>query len=111
MPEHLQTAYRRGSGASIPGMEDDVKRLRQTWAEHRDGILAQFVQAHPGRRPCGFWLIETPDNDPPSDEAQASWLRRHGLLLPDEAARLTAADFAYEETADAHGAAAVRQCR
>jgi len=104
-------------GTSMPGFGEDVKRLRQTWIEHRDEILAQFAKVHPGRRPRGFWLADAPEDDTAFDylaemgmarwgngqphESQASFLRRHNLLKPGEAARLRSEDFEPEEAVDA----------
>jgi hypothetical protein len=55
----------------------------------------------------GHFPYAAPDPaDPPLFEAQASYLQRHGLLLPGEAERVTAEDFAPERIdvaeADAH---------
>lgn len=117
MPDHKKAAYRCGEGSSICGVEDGVKRLRRTWADNRDEILPDFVKTHPGRRPCGFWLMDAPPGaydyigediaaltargEQPPHESQASFLRRHGLLLPGEAQRLAAEDFEPEDTSSA----------
>jgi len=104
-------------GTSIAGFGDRVKGLWQTWVEHRDAILREFVKAHPGRRPRGFWLADAPKdetafdylsetglarwNDAQPHESQASFLRRHNLLRPGEAARLRPENFEPEEAVDA----------
>ena len=113
MPPAARAAFLRGEGSSMPGFEPHVKRLRQTWLDNRDEILAGFIKAHPGQRPNGFWLIDAPPDGfdyigeetaaltrrerPQPHESQANFLRRHGLLLPGEAQRLSAADFEAEE--------------
>ena len=38
-------------------------------------------------------MVDVDENDPPTFEAQATYLERHGLLLPGERKRLKKADF------------------
>jgi hypothetical protein len=96
--------------------------LRPMWQQHRDEIMAAWLEERPGRRPYGWWY----GGDAPEPrrvlqrgpattcairhrgwgveplqpdikcavESQPTYLRRLHLLSPTEAARLTAADFA-----------------
>jgi hypothetical protein len=32
----------------------------ELWAQHRDEVLAYWVEAHPGTRPLGWWRLEAP---------------------------------------------------
>jgi hypothetical protein len=105
-----------GREIGLLGFEAEAARLRQMWDDNRDDILARWAVEHPGRRPNGFWLYDAPDphydyleeiakavmrrikrtHDSPAPqphESQAACLRRHGLLSPAEARRLSAADF------------------
>jgi hypothetical protein len=103
-----------------PGGAPEV--LRPTWEQHRNKIMAAWLEECPGRRPYGWWY----GGDAPEPrrvlqrapattcavrrrawgvaplqpdiaitiESQATYLKRLDLLAPDEAARLTASDFA-----------------
>lgn len=69
---------------------------RTLWATHREQVLAGWVARHPGTRPSCWWRFDAPhvfDVDPLPQESQAAFLKRCGLLAPEEARRLTANDF------------------
>lgn len=51
---------------------DDEEHRRQTWEKHRDAILAEWIELHPGTRPWAWWEYDRPDD-----------LRRR-IHLPDE---------------------------
>lgn len=77
--EHLCDLRQRIGGTGIPDYEaPDLRILPRL----RCGIPVRHFGVDPA--------------DPPQYESQASYLRRHGLLTADEAARLTRRDFAPE---------------
>jgi hypothetical protein len=51
------------------------------------------IDGKPIIEPGRFNGVPPDPDDPPTYESEASYLRRHGLLLPGEAARLTPEDF------------------
>ena len=54
---------------------------RAAWAELRDELLPQFIEANPGRRPAAWWYYEQGRLPPRGgDDAQFHYLREHGLL-------------------------------
>jgi hypothetical protein len=93
-------------------------RPRELWLEHRDELLEEFIAAHPGERPNGWWLHEAPHGierlkvsgsgerggiyhgeglwgyldcdpeDPPCIESVPALLKRLGLLQPGEERRI-----------------------
>ena len=112
MPERDRALFLAGpaaGGTSICGMGGKVKALYRLWVDNRDEILAEFIKTHPGRRPRGFWLADAPpggfdylaeetaaltaQGGQPPHESQASFLRRHRLLMRGELERLTEDDF------------------
>ena len=64
--------------------------LQAAWEAHRDEILADWAEHSPGTRPTCFWRFDAPAHRPPG-ETEDAFLRRHGLLLPGELTRSTAA--------------------
>jgi len=102
-------------------------RASDVWHKYRDEVLAEWLKASPGRRPTCWWHFEAKEarrviqgqkplsdhvgelgipafrfrlerhREPALVEAQAAYLKRHGLLERGEARRLTAADYEPEE--------------
>jgi hypothetical protein len=89
--------------------------LRTAWRTYGAEITEAYAQSNPGQRPTCWWRWEAPEKerrvlaepetlgtDPRAEEtayveSEAAYLRRHDLLLPGEAERLTETDFAPEE--------------
>jgi hypothetical protein len=87
----------------------EATELHGLWDAHKASLLPRWVQRYPGTRPSCWWRWDAPreplgtrpgwhdDGTLPEprrrQESQASYLKRHGLLLPGEARRLKAADF------------------
>lgn len=106
----------------------DRDAQRRTWEEHREALLMQWIEAHPGTRPEAWWRFDAseprrrvagpegierdrlmaefeerwpgmstvrcghqglPGVQLPEDayESEAAYLRRHGLITSEEAAR------------------------
>ena len=92
------------------------------WRELGADLVAEHVKAHPGTRPAGWWMFDSPEPrrrlggtgepfedsfarglpefwesidraDPPRFESEAAYLARHNLLSTSERRRLTPADF------------------
>jgi len=83
------------------GGEGMLPRYRPAymWEQHRDELLEEFAEQHPGQRPKYWWTHDAPEprrkvregTDPLKPlviESQASYLKRCGLLLPGEERRL-----------------------
>ena len=67
--------------------------LKDAWEKHGEGLVAEWIEAHPGTRPFQFW--KQPDPEPGTrvrpmgpTESQASYLRRRGWLAPGELKRI-----------------------
>jgi hypothetical protein len=95
--------------------------LASHWRERGADIVERWVDDHPGTRPSCWWLFDAPkprrvvegmELAPISDrstlkwlyepatqliESEAAYLRRHGLLLPNEATQLVHADYRPEQ--------------
>lgn len=94
----------------------------EAWAAWKAQAVVEHAARYPGHRPHLWWRHDAPEprrqvggrpgqpgvllmgygivvsypadpDDPPRFESQAAYLRRHGLLLPGELRRLTAAAF------------------
>ena len=65
------------------------------WTQHKAAILAVWIADRPGTRPSIWWRLDAPGERPPG-ESQASFLKRHKLLLRGEGRRLGLADFQLE---------------
>ncbi len=76
--------------AKKPHSEDNKRSA--LWEANRDAVLAEWIAAHPGTRPSLWWRHDAPE---PRDETDAdtSYLKRLGRLLPGERRRLTKRDF------------------
>lgn len=62
---NLKQDYRdRGGGFELP---DDLEQAKPLWKRGRHWLLPGYIAANPGRRPCIWWLVESPEP-----------LRRHG---------------------------------
>ena len=85
-----------------------TESLQELWQVAEPEIVGLWAETHPGQRPCAWWRWSCPIREawmPPASnrsvdprpdpkfESQASFLRRHRLLLEGELERLTAADF------------------
>jgi hypothetical protein len=59
--------------AFFNGFNGDAEAFAQAWRIHGQQVLAEFVEAHPGRRPFAWWVLthrqERPiiDPDPPAE--------------------------------------------
>lgn len=68
--------------------------LAPAWRRQRSDFLDRWIEAWPGTRPVFFYMFDTELFQLPfSVEAEAAFLRKHGLLRPDEAARIPKKDF------------------
>lgn len=93
-------------------------RPLELWREHGADLMGEFIEEHPGQRPYAWWFHDCPPSawrlklggsgeasavveaerirgycdcdpaDPPRVESVAAFLRRLGLLLPGEEARV-----------------------
>src|SRR5690242_15024366 len=85
LPEPESMATKWEAFALQYGPEGVVRlTLRQAWEEHREDVLAEWTKKHPGTRPSAWWQWDAPEDAPSNRETQAAYLRRHGLLLPNE---------------------------
>lgn len=79
----------------------DGEEVEAAWSGWRDEILREWVRQRPGTRPAAWWVIDAPRStvrspvvsvltrvDIRATESEASYLLRHGLLLPGERRRL-----------------------
>jgi hypothetical protein len=69
------------------------------------GTPASETMAYKPELPLGIpvdWDVDFDEADPPLYEAQASYLKRHGLLVPGELKRLTKEDFEPEAAVDSN---------
>ena len=101
---------------------DDDDLMLRAWELHRERLLAEWLDAHPGTRPFAWWKFEavpkhgerrlTTDGEailpyreawekhgilhtrtiPPMQELEIEYLRRHGYLLDGEEERFLAAE-------------------
>jgi hypothetical protein len=70
-------------------------KVKDLWDAHRDAVLAEHVADNPGSRPSLWWKYDAPE-DRDGSETEATFLKRHGLLLPGERKRLKKEDFVPE---------------
>lgn len=103
------------AGKGFFGSESD-EDVRAAWEEHGEWILEAWIENYPGTRPFAWWMCEakgerltTPHFDqhcephranwlvrgvlhthtlPPLQESEEEYLRREGLLTPEEAEAL-----------------------
>jgi len=47
-------------GRVQPGFKDE-DQMRSIWQEHRERILAAWIELWPGTRPTCFWILEHPE--------------------------------------------------
>ena len=72
--EQLRTGFGFYPVAADFGPDPDLEDLREGWLELRDGIMAAWVQEHPGSRPWAFWQFDSKeprrrlDGVPPHDD-------------------------------------------
>jgi|GEM_PF-4519986 len=74
----------------IQFIEDE--KLDKLWNDHRERIIAEHIADYPGTRPHRWWERDAP-GELGTNESQAAYLKRHGLLLPAERRRLRRGDF------------------
>jgi hypothetical protein len=110
IPEGLRQYLETGElpGREAPGYRDAL-RLRffgrageltfeDVWHSARDVVLAEWASERPGTRPWAWWAVEAREvlgaaevgrvrREGPG-ESEASFLKRHGLLLPGEEQRV-----------------------
>jgi len=73
--------------------EKDEETKKLLWEKLRDDIVREHVKFIPTTRPWAWWewekpeplrMVEDPEDDEPIHETQAEYLRRLGLLTPEE---------------------------
>lgn len=50
----------------------DVEAIRVCWEEHREHVLEDFINEHPGERPWAWWKFDS--REPRRQLAGAAWL-------------------------------------
>jgi hypothetical protein len=63
----------------------EEERLAKLWQDHRERIIAEHVAEWPGTRPCRWWQYDAPE-ELGTNETEAAFLERHGMLLSGERA-------------------------
>lgn len=97
--KHLTRGFSTGDGGEFKTLES----YREAWLQHRDNLIAEWVNHSPLSRPAAFWICDftgelsgkvVPRLDLhfgrpiPVKEDQAEILRANGLLTDDELAAL-----------------------
>lgn len=49
------------SGEKTKFKNDSGLTPAELWEKYREWVLPQFVKKQPGRRPCGWWLVDAPE--------------------------------------------------
>jgi hypothetical protein len=66
------------------GFEGDTEAFALAWRIHGPQVLAEFIEAHPGRRPFAWWVLvhkqERPLTDPDPPAQLVSALRAENLF-------------------------------
>jgi hypothetical protein len=72
----------------------DMSRVKQDWDEWKAVLVPEWIELHPGSRPIGWWLFDspTPARTPYAlpdfeTESELERLDRYNLLTPDERER------------------------
>ena len=73
--------------ASFPGHRAEYPNLRPEWDRVRDRLLTEWIGAHPGTRPWGWWLFDAPRWQPPYPQRLVS-LAWHCQLLAEPRRRI-----------------------
>jgi hypothetical protein len=72
-------------------MPDDSATAAELWEQYGEQITRQWIAAHPGSRPAGWWRFSAPVS-PESDDDQLAYLQKHHLLTPAEIQALRRGD-------------------
>jgi len=70
----------------------EKERLDKLWCDHRERIIAEHIAEFPGTRPPQWWQRDAPEALD-TDETEAAYLARHGLLSAEERRAMKASRF------------------
>ena len=70
--------------------EPTVDELREAWAERRSGVIADYIERFPGKRPWAYWRFDVPEGtrEQAFDSSVAEVLHSLGQLTPGEIEKL-----------------------
>jgi hypothetical protein len=68
----------------------EAAAVERLWREYSDVIISRHIARFPCSRPVNWWRYNAPELRRPG-ESQYEFLKRHGLLLPEERVSVDAA--------------------